>query len=564
MPEVCERTRSVLQPHFEQSPFTPHTVVEKSGNVKLASLLSRGPLLRYPLRRRMHWLRFFLQHPPSWPGSLLLFLPAVPLFGQPETPVPLPPVERRGVATVELAASSPLAVGLAETSSGPLFELAPLVGRLGGRLEPGEFGSSYQLSLGNATYLLVPGSLYLTLGAELLPLSQPVQELELRPFVPLDLLEATYTRQLELRFRWSPESRRLLVERPAVRELPVEVEAVSLQGVTTLVLRFPERPRYRIVREENRIDVVFLGDRVVVSPYRLPEGDLLKRLEVERERIRLEPSPGVQVEDYELKDPVRLVFDLYRKPTGTPPVAPAVEPPMPRGLRTVVLDPGHGGEETGAIGPKGSAEKDLTLTIARRLRDALSEQLGVRVLLTREEDVSRGLDERAALANQVQADLFLSLHLNSTVRGQARGVETYILSLQASDRRASDAAAIENYSGNLASSEGDPLPSDLRALLWDLAQSQHLAQSQRLALLLQEELARELGQPDRGVKQAPFRVLMGAAMPAVLVELGFLSNPEEEQLLLDPAYQERLVGATVRAIQRFGQELEAAAGTANR
>ncbi len=495
-------------------------------------------------------------------GWILALLGSVlPVRGQEEGARPAPPIDRRGAASVELAGSPVLAVGLAETAAGPLFELAPLVARLGGRLEPGEFGSSYQLILGTATYLLVPGSSHLILNTELIPLLQPVQELEFRLFVPLELLEATYSRQLDLRFRWLRDSRRLLVERPTVRELPVEVEAVHLQGVTTLVLRFPDRPKYRIAREGTRIEVILLGDRLVPTPYQLPEEDLLERLEVQRDGIRLEVSPGVKVEDYELREPYRLVFDLYRRPGEPVGTSTTTTPGLPirRGLATVVLDPGHGGEETGAVGPQGTTEKELTLAIARRLKAALDERLRVRVFLTRTEDVSKSLDERAALANQVQADLFLSLHLNSTVRGNARGVETYILSLQASDRRAADAAAIENYAGRTSQAEGDSLPVDLKALLWDLAQSQHLARSQRLALLLQEELARELGQPDRGVKQAPFRVLMGAAMPAVLVELGFLSNPEEERLLLEVSYQERLVEAMVRAIERFGRELESIA-----
>lgn len=504
----------------------------------------------------------------SWTRSsfvgLLLWLVSYPVLAQEaQDAQPPPAIESRGVATVELAGSPLLAIGLAETPVGPLFELAPLVARLGGRLEPGEFGSTSQLTLGPASYLLVPGSSHLSAGTELLALPQPIQELESRLFAPLEVLELTYTRQLEIRFRWHREGRRLSVERPAVRELPVEVEAVHLQGVTTVVLRFADRPRYRIVREDNRVEMVLLGDRLVAAPYRLPEEELLDRLEIGRDRVRLEAGPGVKIEDYELRDPFRVVFDLYRPPPRPASAVEALEPRLPvrRGLRTIVLDPGHGGEETGAIGPKGSAEKDLTLAIAKLLRSALVEQIGARVVLTREEDVARSLDERAALANQLQADLFLSLHLNSTVRGQARGVETYILSLQASDRKAADAAAIENYAGSPGSAQ-EPLPFDLQALLWDLAQNQHLATSLRVATWLQDELARELGQPDRGVKQAPFRVLMGAAMPAALVELGFLSNPEEEQLLQDPAYQSRLVAAIVRALRRFGAELEGLDGTA--
>ncbi len=180
--------------------------------------------------------------------------------------------------------------------------------------------------------------------------------------------------------------------------------------------------------------------------------------------------------------------------------------------------------------------------------------------LTRTDDVNLGLDERSALANQNRADLFLSVHLNSTTHGDAHGAETYFLSLKASDQRAADAAALENLSGSKPAAPGSD-EFNLQLMLWDLAQSRHLAASQRLATLIQEELNRQLELRDRGVKQAPFRVLMGANMPAVLVELGFLSSPEEEQKLRDPAYRTELVDTLVRAVAKFKSEYDAAPGS---
>jgi N-acetylmuramoyl-L-alanine amidase len=221
----------------------------------------------------------------------------------------------------------------------------------------------------------------------------------------------------------------------------------------------------------------------------------------------------------------------------------------------IVLDPGHGGDETGALGPSGAREKDLVLMIAHSLERRLEERLGVRVILTREEDQNLGLDARSAIANQHQAALFISLHLNAAWGGRAKatGAETYFLSLAASDARAAESAALENRSddGSVDISADPDVDDDLRMILWDLAQTHHLGESQRFARIVQEELDTTLGLRDRGVKQAPFRVLMGAAMPAVLVELGFISNPEEEARLLDPEYRSRLVDALVRAVQRF-------------
>jgi N-acetylmuramoyl-L-alanine amidase len=226
-----------------------------------------------------------------------------------------------------------------------------------------------------------------------------------------------------------------------------------------------------------------------------------------------------------------------------------------------VIDPGHGGSETGAISGKGTQEKDLTLLLAQSLKTALEARLPVRAVLTRTEDAQLPLTTRSALANQFKADLFISIHLNSSVGNGAQGTETYFLATRASDERAAQSAATENAGAETApadgAAEGDPLY-DLQLILWDLAQSHHLSESQRFANLVQAELNQTLGLRDRGVKQAPFRVLMGAAMPAVLVELGFLSNPAEETKLLQPAYRADLISALVRAVERYRAQGDAA------
>jgi N-acetylmuramoyl-L-alanine amidase len=228
-------------------------------------------------------------------------------------------------------------------------------------------------------------------------------------------------------------------------------------------------------------------------------------------------------------------------------------------VRTIILDPGHGGTETGAVGPKGTQEKDLTLELAQLVRAKLEARVAARVVLTRTDDRTLPLSDRSALANQYKADLFVAIHLNSSRGSTAFGAETYFLSLQASDERAAAAAAAENQSAPEAAPSAAPrdeAAAELELLLWDLAQTRHLARSQRLANLIQEELNSALGLRDRGVKQAPFRVLMGAAMPAVLVEFGFISNPDEEAKLADPAHRAQLADALVAAISRFKAELE--------
>jgi len=263
--------------------------------------------------------------------------------------------------------------------------------------------------------------------------------------------------------------------------------------------------------------------------------------------------------------------------------APAESPePGPQGaaeshaaIRTIVIDPGHGGDEVGAVGRSGVYEKDLALDIARRLRDRLASGGRFEVLLTRSSDQSVGLRERTAIANHASADLFVSIHLNSSRRLSAHGTETYFLSLTASDEEAMSLARAENRGGSRrlpaaggkadddgpdGEEGGDGGDADLEMILWDLAQSEHLARSSRLADMIQDEMNRLLGVSSRGIKQAPFTVLMGATMPAVLVEVAFLSNKEEEQQLESADFRSRVAVALESAILRFKDELERSGG----
>jgi N-acetylmuramoyl-L-alanine amidase len=231
-----------------------------------------------------------------------------------------------------------------------------------------------------------------------------------------------------------------------------------------------------------------------------------------------------------------------------------VETPEPRQrgrrIETIVIDPGHGGSDTGAVGPAGTEEKGLTLALGRALRRQIESRLAVRAILTRNLDTELPLDTRSAIANQNKGDLFISIHLNSSPRPSSSGAETYFLSLDPSDEGAAESARLENRAGN-----GDPLY-DLQLMLWELAQTSYMESSQRLAGFVQSELNTTLGLRNRGVKQAPFRVLVGAAMPAVLVEFGFLSNPSEEKRLLDADYRAALVDSLVRAVSRYVEETD--------
>jgi N-acetylmuramoyl-L-alanine amidase len=312
-----------------------------------------------------------------------------------------------------------------------------------------------------------------------------------------------------------------------------------------------------------------LSDRLTPpSPPREVQDPLVQSVVVEPQQIRLQLAAGAQAESYVLANPFRLVFDVHPTSSVEVPATPAEHAGQAPGIRTIVIDPGHGGAETGAIGPGGVQEKALTLELARELADRVG-RLGVQTLLTRNEDASLPLDTRAAIANQNRADLFVSIHLNSSLGANAHGTETYFLSPQATDSRAARSAAAENTAPSPAAPAGGAAGTavapgaapggeqkDVDLILWELAQSHHMAESQRLANLIQGELNVELQLKDRGVKQAPFRVLVGAGMPAVLVELGFISNPDEEKKLQDPAYRGQLVEALTRAIGKYKATVE--------
>jgi len=214
-------------------------------------------------------------------------------------------------------------------------------------------------------------------------------------------------------------------------------------------------------------------------------------------------------------------------------LANAPRPAHDPGRLLVVLDPGHGGEDDGAIGHDGLMEKNVALELANTLARQL-EAAGIEARLTRDGDTFIPLWDRAKIANAEGADLFISLHLNAARTRQAKGSEVYFLSMGAGKH----------------SAEQDP-DSVVADILNDMSQKAFLQDSERLAVAIQAQLNQLGGIKQRGVKQAPFVVLRGAAMPAVLVETAFISNPREEAKLNDPLFRQRVAQAITRGVRRF-------------
>ena len=229
--------------------------------------------------------------------------------------------------------------------------------------------------------------------------------------------------------------------------------------------------------------------------------------------------------------------------------------PSEHGRLLVYVDPGHGGDDTGAKGAKGLLEKDAVLDLAGALVREL-DAAGLDAKLSRASDTFIPLWDRARLANEAGADLFISLHLNAAKARQAKGSEVYFLTLGAGDQ---DAAAIAAQENGRDAGTGRQEPENVVAgILDDLAQEAYLRESERLAVAIQDQLNKLGGIKQRGVKQAPFVVLRGAAMPAVLVETVFISNPKEEAKLKDPVFLRKAAQAITQGVRLFfasGEEL---------
>jgi N-acetylmuramoyl-L-alanine amidase len=222
-------------------------------------------------------------------------------------------------------------------------------------------------------------------------------------------------------------------------------------------------------------------------------------------------------------------------------------------IRRIVVDPGHGGHDPGAVGPSGLQEKEVVLAIGLKLRELLKDELGLDVVMTRSTDVFIPLEERTAIANKVNADLFLSVHANAAANRNAAGIETYYLNL-AKTEKAAQLAAKEN---------GTSLEkvSVLQAILFDLMANYKLNDSAHLAEEVQKALHKKIrGQhadvKNLGVKQGPFYVLVGATMPSILVESAFLSNPQEEARLKDPAYLEMTAEGILEGVRGYISSLK--------
>lgn len=353
--------------------------------------------------------------------------------------------------------------------------------------------------------------------------------------------------------------------KPARGSVPLEeLRYRSYPSFTRVVIETGARLAYAVATGDDEVRVRLPG--LSLRGARVEEiGDGLVQ------EVRLEPVGGTamlrlvlagtagEVKHTVLQDPYRLVLDVYRPKEGDPdePGRGAMQP-----LRLIVLDAGHGGHDSGAVGPSGVQEKDVVLDVTRRVAKKVEAGLGVKVVLSRDRDVFVPLRDRTNLANKQRADLFVSIHANAHPQSVSEGVETYFLSSEASDSSARQVAAIENEVIQLESPSSRHRGEVLKSILWDLAQSEFQEESSFMAETVQDSMSKSLNLVSRGVKQAGFYVLGGAAMPAILIEIGFLTNRREEKKLATAAHREALARAIYAGLaeykRRYDQRLRTA------
>ena len=421
---------------------------------------------------------------------------------------------------------------------------------------------------GGGSVILTAGQPLASVDGRLVSLDAPALRVGGRWFVPLDFigraLAPVHEERLELRRR----SRLLLAGDVRVPRVSARYRPRARSGRLSLEIT-PDTP-HEVTEDGGRLLIRFDADAIDVVRPAEARGNAVRAIEVldELPGFAIAPGPAYashRVTSGESGDSARLVIDFETAPAtaAARPAAPRRESPAadplarlsaPAEIRTIVIDPGHGGPDEGAHGPEGTLEKDVTLSVALRLRAMLERRLGVRVILTRTRDTLVALDRRAAIANNDRADLLISLHANSSLSEVASGAEVFYLSI---DEYGAEAREIAEGEGQYLPVSGGGLR-EIDVVPWEMAQARYLAQSADLAALVAGELHRWIPMSTRPIQQAPFRVLVGANMPAILIEMGFISNPAQERQMAQTSFQSTVAESIVAGIIRFRDHLAGA------
>lgn len=322
----------------------------------------------------------------------------------------------------------------------------------------------------------------------------------------------------------------------------------------------PVRYEHHRIKEPDRIyfDLINsrMGEELKKKIISIDDG-ILKAVRISQfsqdvVRVVLDLNSIESFKSFLMENPDRLVIDISGIAKQDP--LTSKEPPF-YGVKRIVLDPGHGGHDPGAIGKRGLEEKDVVLDISKKLRTLIKREMDIEVILTRDSDIFIPLHERTAIANMKEADLFLSIHTNASPNRNARGVETYLLNYT-TDEEANRVAARENAISLKRQKEFQrEFQGDLEKTFGDLERDNKRDESLRFAHMVQFSIIEKLNQTyhitNLGVKQALFYVLVGAKMPSILAEVSFISNRDEEKRLADDLYRQKIAEALLSGIKNY-------------
>ncbi len=445
--------------------------------------------------------------------------------------------------------------------NGRLFVPArDIIEALGGRITWFPALKLLNLNLGGKEVSLIIDNTEAQVNGENIVLENAPTIIENRVMIPLEVVQLL----IEVETKWDSASQEINIT--SHKPFVTSIRSYSHPDKTRIVIDISEKSTYQVLTLSNPervvVDIKASLNQLLENQKEIMVNDVLVnrvrsgQFTQDTVRIVADLKGKYEFQVFDLTTPDRIVIDVFvpQEARGS-----LLQTEMAQEKRvestkedkrfTVVIDPGHGGNHPGAIGPGGLKEKDVVLDIALKLRKLLQDS-GFTVYLTREKDVDIPLEKRPLMAVQKEATVFISIHTNSSMQkgsSTARGIETYVLNSRYIGASAKDVADRENRASQFYHYEDDIL----NQIIADLEESASIGFSLDFAEIVQKRLIQYTGMEDRGVKQAPFIVLKGVNMAAVLIEVGFISNPNEEKLLKTDEFRWKVAQALHQAVQDY-------------
>jgi len=408
------------------------------------------------------------------------------------------------------------------------------------------------------TIVLTPDQALASVSGRLISLPAPPSRSGRRWLVPVEFVSRALGLIYDARLDLRKPSRLLVIGDVRVPRLTLRYDTQLNAG--RLTIDASPRASSTVTQDGDHLTIKFDADALdVANPPLPPPGpqNLVTAVRVvDATTIAVDLGPrftGFRSTSQQVETAARLAIDLVAQADATPPPTPPPPPPdippafgqTSSAIHTIAIDPGHGGDDDGVRSAGGLKEKDLTLAVARRAKAAIETRLGLRVLLTRDDDRNVPLDERTSMANNNKADLFISLHANASMRPSTSGLTVFCAAFDKDAAQAASAGGSERLPTFGGGSR------DIEMVPWDLAQTRHIDQSETFAQLLEQQFQIRVPLASRPIDRAPLRVLESANMPAVLIELGYLSNADQAKAIAGDGFQNNVAQAIYDAIVRY-------------